>query len=85
MWRNYRERGPAGLVPGYARCGRPKTIYPQVVRDSALRLWQERSSGGAPYVRLKLLAIFPESGVPTLRTLQRWFRAAQYDWNATEQ
>ena len=29
LWRRYRDRGEAGLVPNYAACGRTGPRYPQ--------------------------------------------------------
>ena len=38
LWRRYRDRGDAGLVPDYAACGRPGPRHPQPLYAHALLL-----------------------------------------------
>ena len=76
IWRRYRDRGPAGLVPDYAACGRPGPRHPTALHETALALRRERPRWGAGLIRLHLAERFPPAALPRERTLRRWFAAA---------
>lgn len=75
VWRRYRDRGDAGLVPDYAACGRHGSRYP-VVHDQALALRRDHPGWGAGLIRVVLAESFPDQILPHERTLRRWFREA---------
>lgn len=76
IWRRYRQRGEAGLVPDYARCGRSGPRYPRTLQETALTLKREHPRWGAPLIRLHLQEQHPGQPLPRVRTLQLWFRQA---------
>jgi len=64
---------PAGYRPGP---GRP-TATTASLRQLLVHWRQEHPHWGAPYLRLRLQAAFPDLPWPSSRTLQRWLAAAQ--------
>src|ERR687898_1198474 len=46
LWRRYRDRGDAGLVPNYAACGRAGPRSPQPLYGHALALRRAPGLGG---------------------------------------
>lgn len=76
LWRRYRDRGEAGLVPDYAACVRPGPRHPAALSAHALALRQEHPGWGAGLIRTELAAVFPDQPLPHEATLRRWFRAA---------
>lgn len=70
------QQGEVGLIPRYKQCGitgiRLSTFYHRV------SLWLKRSHPlwGAPYIRLQLDTRYAMGHLPSIRTLQLWFKAA---------
>ncbi|WP_338868335.1 helix-turn-helix domain-containing protein [Spirosoma sp. SC4-14] len=70
------QQGEEGLVPHYKQCGtkgiRLAAFYHRV------SLWLKRAHPlwGAPYIRLQLDARYAMGRLPSIRTLQLWFKAA---------
>ncbi|WP_408641812.1 hypothetical protein [Spirosoma rhododendri] len=68
--------GEVGLLPRYKQCGtvgvRLAALYHRV------SLWLKRAHPlwGAPYIRLQLNARYAMGCLPSIRTLQLWFKAA---------
>lgn len=68
--------GEVGLLPDYKQCGiqgiRLSTFYHRV------SLWLKRlhPMWGAPYIRLQLDARYTMGRLPSIRTLQLWFKMA---------
>ena len=75
IWQYFRERGAAGLAPNYEACRRTGPKFPAEVHAAALALKAAHPTWGAPLIRLELAAAFPEP-LPSVRTLQLWFRRA---------
>jgi hypothetical protein len=71
LWRRYRDRGEAGLVPDYAACGRPGPRWPATVYDQALALRRAHPRWGSGLIRLALATPFPGQPLPHERTLRR--------------
>ena len=46
IWRRYRNRGAAGLVPDYAACGRPGPRHPAELHEAAWRCAAPIPAGG---------------------------------------
>lgn len=76
--RRFRARGPAGLAPGYARCGshQTKRADPELIADAA-RLRREHPTWGAGLIRVILGERHPGRAVPSERALQRAFVRAE--------
>ncbi len=70
------RQGEAGLLPDYKRCGvegiRLSAFYHRV----SLWLKQAHPLWGAPYIRLQLDTRYAIGHLPSIRTLQLWFKAA---------
>lgn len=70
------QLGEAGLLPRYKQCGttgiRLAAFYHRV------SLWLKRAHPlwGAPYIHLQLDARYAMGRLPSIRTLQLWFKAA---------
>lgn len=70
------QQGEAGLLPNYKRCGsegiRLSAFYHRV------SLWLKRAHPlwGAPYIRLQLDTRYGMGRLPSIRTLQLWFKKA---------
>lgn len=70
------QLGEEGLLPHYNQCGtngiRLSAFYYRV------SLWLKRAHPlwGAPYIRLQLDARYAMGRLPSIRTLQLWFKAA---------
>ena len=76
LWRRYRDRGDAGLVPDYAACGRPGPRHPQPLYAHALILRRAHPGWGAGVIRTELTQQHPQLALPHEATLRRWFRHA---------
>ena len=75
IWRQYRERGKAGLKTAYRR-GPGPIRKREAVYQQALALKRAHPGWGAGLIRSVLLEQWPEEEVPSERTLQRWWRRA---------
>jgi transposase len=72
--RRFDERGPAGLVPDYARCATKSAAPDNAVRQKALQMRAQHPGWGGGLIRI---FVQEELGsCPCERTLQRWFRQA---------
>lgn len=76
LWRRYRDRGPDGLVPDYAACGRRGRRHPEALAAVALAVRREHPRWGAGLIRTHLAERFPDHVLPHERTLRTWFAAA---------
>lgn len=69
------DRGPAGMAPGYDRCGRNGREHSAEVRKTAIDMKREHPGWGGVVIGLKLAKMCAR--VPASRTLQRWFLKAE--------
>ena len=69
LWRRYRDRGEAGLLPDYAACGRPGPRHAPALRRA-------HPGWGAGLIRIELAARFPDHPLPHEATVRRWLRDA---------
>jgi transposase len=76
IWQRYRTLGNERLAPDYARCGRPAPRFPAALHEAALAAKREHPTWGAPLIRLTLAEQFADQALPSVRTLQEWFRQA---------
>ena len=75
--RRYRDKGEAGLMPDYHRCGRRRASGPGRVIRAACWLKRHHRSWGAGLIRDLLRQRWPDRAIPSPRSLQRGFRAAR--------
>lgn len=73
-WRRYREDGFEGLSPDYQNCGR--RARSDLIYRAARYLKYRHRGWGAPLIQLKLKQRYPNAQLPSVRTLQRWFKRA---------
>lgn len=73
IWQRYDERGEAGLSPAYDNCGQqcPRSSY-FYYRCSC---WLKRLhlDWGAPFIHMQLRLRYGKEGLPSIRTMQRWY------------
>jgi hypothetical protein len=70
-WRKYHK-----LTPNYEQARQKGTRQYGLIYERALAMKREHPTWGAMLIRLKLQSDLPDEGLPSERTLQRWFRAA---------
>ncbi len=70
------QEGEAGLIPHYNRCGKQGTRLSKFYYRASLWLKRAHPSWGAPYIRLQLANRYPPAELPSVRTMQLWFKAA---------
>ncbi len=75
-WHRYRQRGLEGLAPDYQNCGRQGPGNDQLIYRAARYLKFLHREWGAAFIRLKLRQRYPAHRVPSVRTMQRWFKKA---------
>src|SRR3954453_23606019 len=68
LLRRVRDLGPAGLVPGYARCGRPGPRRDADLIQAACELKRGHPTWGAVFIGIQLHDRFPDRRVPPART-----------------
>lgn len=56
----------------YGRCG-SKGKVSEGIKQEAIAMKRDHTDWGGPYIRMKLLAKYPGTYVPTARQLQRYF------------
>jgi len=78
IWRLYKAKGLKGLKPKYNNCG-PKEILSSY-RIYRMSKWLKRRypNWGAPFIKTILEERYPQEVVPSVRTLQIWFKKAGY-------
>jgi transposase len=75
-WHRYRDQGETGLQTHYDRCGPRAARTAPLVQQAVLTLRREHPTWGAGLIRLETKKQFPDQPLPTVRQIQRWFRAA---------
>ena len=75
-WRRYRERGFAGLAPDYQHCGRKRVGDDDLIYRATRYLKFRHRQWGAALIQLKLKQRYPDRTLPSVRTMQRWFKKA---------
>ena len=74
--KRYKEMGKSGIVVNYHLCGRKRTD--SMKRYQRICLWLKRlhRDWGAPFIRVLMTRRYGSDGLPSIREMQRWFRAA---------
>lgn len=75
-WHRFKRRGREGLAPDYSRCGRPGPRPDDLIYRAACYLKFLHRRWGAPLIHLKLEQRYGQEDLPSVRTLQRWFKDA---------
>jgi transposase len=77
LCRRFREKGAAGLSPGYSTCGSKTAGLFANRKEQALMQRVQHPSWGAPRIRVGMqLSADGQAPQPSIRTLQKWYRAA---------
>lgn len=76
IYRRYEAEGQAGLKPRYAKCGKTGVCSSHLYYRASLWLKRRHPKWGAPLILLLLEERYGRDQAPSVRTLQRWFRAA---------
>ncbi|MCC6614940.1 MAG: helix-turn-helix domain-containing protein [Anaerolineae bacterium] len=74
IYRRYVETGQ--LVPNYERCRHTSVRKDGAIYEQAVALKQAHPTWGAGLIWVELADEFEEERLPSIRTLQRWFRRA---------
>jgi len=72
--KRYRETGK--IAPAYERCCQPGIRKASEIYEQAINLKASHPSWGAGLIWTELADSFDEDGLPSVRTLQRWFKQA---------
>lgn len=62
------------LTPAYERCIHTQVRSEQAVYSAAVEMKRAHPSWGAGLIRVELSADFSQESLPSIRTLQRWFK-----------
>lgn len=73
IWQRYQKGGFENIKPRYQNCGLKKPKYYRIYRRS---IWLKRhhANWGAPYILTLIAEKYPEDILPSVRTVQKWFR-----------
>ncbi len=74
IYRRFVETGQ--LVPNYDRCRHTSVRKDKAIYEQAVALKQAHPTWGAGLIWTELVDEFEEARLPSVRTLQRWFRRA---------
>lgn len=74
IYQRYEQTGR--LSPAYERCAHTEIRSDKAVYAAAIEMKREHPTWGAPLIWVELAETFEEDQLPSLRTLQRWFRRA---------
>ena len=74
IYQHYQDNGK--LEPNYERCGQPGIRKDQAVYEAAVEMKRQHPRWGAGLIWVELSEHFDEAALPSIRTLQRWFKRA---------
>lgn len=75
IWKRFEEKGLEGLAANYQNCGL-QGCQTKSIKRIALWLRYLHPDWGAPFIHMILEERYGSAELPTIRTLQLWFRAA---------
>ena len=76
LCRRFDADGEAAVRPRYDHCARRGQRSDRLIYRAACWLKRRHRTWGAPLIHLRLEERYAELAVPSVRTMQRWFRAA---------
>jgi hypothetical protein len=74
VWQGYQQEGDTGLIAKYNNCGLKQPKYYGVYRFSIM-LKRKYPNWGAPYIQTLLSKRYPKEKMPSIRTMQLWFKS----------
>jgi hypothetical protein len=74
IWQHWQAQRT--LKPNYAACRHPGPRYDEAMYAEAVEMKRPHPRWGAMVIRLKLAEQYPGAALPSVRTLQSWFRKA---------
>lgn len=74
--KRYKNNYAIGLNTQYANCGRKSTDQMQYYKRICLWLKRRHIEWGAPIIRVVMTQRYGADGLPSIREMQKWFRAA---------
>lgn len=75
LWKRYKAEGISGLKPHYNQCGSHQPKGEALIYRCALWLKRHHPDWGAAAIGVVLHDHYPQTSLPSERTLQRWFSA----------
>jgi len=74
IWKRFEEKGRTGLATDYKNCGLKGC---QTVKIKRVALWLRylHPDWGAPFIHMILEQRYSKAALPSIRSLQLWFRA----------
>lgn len=75
IWKRFEEKGLVGLGADYTNCGL-KGCQTKKIKRIALWLRYLHPNWGAPFIHMILEDRYGSDRLPTIRSIQLWFRAA---------
>jgi hypothetical protein len=77
VWKVYHDYQSRGyLEPNYDRCGQTEVRKKRVIYEKSLEIKRSHRGWGAGLIWVELADEFDERDLPSVRTLQRWFKRA---------
>lgn len=71
---SYRDKGESGLLPAYCACGKKRRDARTDFVYRAVRCFKTwHPSWGAGKIRAEILLACPALGLPSIRSIERWF------------
>lgn len=74
--KRYKAQGKTGLNTQYWKCGKHSKVDDQI-KQEAIALKGDHEDWGAGFIRIKLKQKYPQSYIPSVRQLQRYFVTAE--------
>jgi hypothetical protein len=76
IWGRYQKEGASGLQTSYSKCGKSKPSRDNVIYQASLWLKHLHAQWGTPRIHAGLQSRYGLK-VPSIRTLNRWYKDAQ--------
>ena len=76
IWRRFKSKGFEGLAPDYQNCGPRQIKSSALIHRCSLYLKRKYPFWGAPVIRTILSERYPAEKLPSVRSLQVWFKRA---------
>lgn len=74
LCKRFSDKGESGLLPRYKNCGPQEIKSDPFIYRTAIWLKRLHRKWGAPLIKLILEKRYPNKKVPSVRTLQNWYR-----------
>lgn len=74
IWQRYRDHGLSGLGNSYSNCGKSGPRFSPLIVRAACWLKRLNPACGAPLIHCRLTQRYPDQRIPSIRTMQVWFK-----------